>query len=429
MLATNYRERLQKSALNLNDLCEITPFGGRRKRVNLNRNKIDIVPELYPADSNTPTVFLPLFKTPHFHYQLQLEKFGSEAQEDCFVLKTIIGEPYQINGQLSRESFVEKDDVVYIGQNRLIFKNKNYEQDFEMMSEHPCLENPSIIDSPLHVYLEGETGTGKTHLAKKIHECSRRPGKFVHINLAAFSPQLIESELFGHTKGSFTGAIQEKEGAFLEAHLGTLFIDEIDSVPAEIQTKLLLFLDHLKIRPVGGREDIEVKTKLIISSGRPLVPLVEKGDMRRDFYYRITSGIQIKLEPVRSSQKMLKRYLMRFCLDNKVSITERLEDFYATLPWPGNYRQLKGHLNLKMEMSRSKKLDMDENDERLMLVSTNLQDLDKEKSWTPLDEYKKDYVYKVLSFNHGQIHKTARILQISPNTLKRMISEKEDKQF
>ena len=146
---------------------------------------------------------------------------------------------------------------------------------------------------------------GKLH-CKKIHRDSGKVGRFVHLNLSSFSRELVESELFGHTKGAFTGAVLEKMGAIKEAHRGTLFLDEIDSIDLEIQTKLLTFLDHGEYRQVGGGVQ-KSSVRMIFSTGRENIKnLVEKGKIRLDFYYRIKNSLVINLPNLRDDKDLLK---------------------------------------------------------------------------------------------------------------------------
>src|SRR5690606_12983163 len=126
---------------------------------------------------------------------------------------------------------------------------KNTQENSELLELN---SSKKIIQSNLPILIEGETGTGKTTLAKSIHQMSERSGEFVHVNLSAFSENLMESELFGHLKGAFTGAYNDKKGAIERANNGTLFLDEIDSTSIAVQTKLLLFLDNYKLSPVGS---------------------------------------------------------------------------------------------------------------------------------------------------------------------------------
>ena len=154
-----------------------------------------------------------------------------------------------MNGSQVLHGIVQENDEIRIGYSKLRFIRKfnlcskeenNYVHNFEIMNK-----------SDLPILIEGETGVGKTSLARKLHENSLRKN-FVHINLSAFSPTLIESELFGHLRGSFTGAHSDKKGAFSKANGGTLFLDEIDSLPRELQVKLLNFLDDKEFIPVGS---------------------------------------------------------------------------------------------------------------------------------------------------------------------------------
>ena len=158
----------------------------------------------------------------------------------------------------------------------------------------------NLINSDLKILISGETGTGKSHLARKVHEKSGRLGEFVAINLSSFNPQLIESELFGHKKGSFTGAIHDKTGAFSMAKNGTLFLDEIDSLPLDLQTKLLTFIDNKKFRRVGDTKEESINTRLIFASGRPLEQLVEQGSFRKDLFFRLKSGHSVEMASLRN---------------------------------------------------------------------------------------------------------------------------------
>ena len=194
--------------------------------------------------------------------------------------------------------------------------------------DHPILKNHKLIRSDLNILIQGETGTGKTRLARRIHDESGSSGDFVHINLSSFSPSLIESELFGYQKGSFTGAIKNKVGALASANFGTLFIDEIDSLPFALQTKLLLFLDDQKFSPVGSRQVLSANTRIIFASGRSLIDLVKRGSMREDFYFRIISGHEIRMRPLRDCPELIDRLINHFSIKNNVSLTIKLKEFY-----------------------------------------------------------------------------------------------------
>jgi DNA-binding NtrC family response regulator len=228
----------------------------------------------------------------------------------------------------------------------------------------------------------------------------------------------LESELFGHEKGAFTGAIAVKKGALREAHNGTLFLDEIDSIDRETQTKLLLFLDDQKVRPVGGREE-SVNTRLIFSSGSSLTEMVKRGEMRKDFYFRISQGESIVLPKLRERSDLIEYFITEFSIKENVMFTQKLCDFYKTLPWPGNVRQLLGHLELKKISSRSRRIDFDLIDQKLICLSSDLYDLEGENSEIlSLKDMKEQYINQVYHKMDGHLRKTAQCLSISERVVR-----------
>ena len=248
------------SSLGLNGVREddefiLEAFQERSRTFRLKRLKYTFsISNSFSYDLATSSFNLPYFDKDNsidqFELVLMKSKFSSTYNEKSrYLLKSCHQIPFRINGSYCFEAFLERGDIVEIGFNRLQFLKSNTQ--LKVLSEEHLIPD-SIIQSQLNLLIEGETGTGKTTLAKKIHEKSGRSGRFIHLNLSSFSSNLIESELFGHIKGSFTGATTNKTGAILEAHKGTLFLDEIDSLNLELQTKLLLFLDNYEVRPVGG---------------------------------------------------------------------------------------------------------------------------------------------------------------------------------
>ncbi len=196
------------------------------------------------------------------------------------------------------------------------------------------------------VLLMGETGTGKGLIAEAIHRLSeRRDRKFIHVNCAALPEQLFESELFGHVKGSFTGAVDNKKGLLAEADGGTVFLDEIDKSPLSIQGKLLQFLDSRKIRPVGGNEEFSVDVRLIFASKMDLISKCSDGTVLEDFFYRI-NDFPITVPPLRDRKEdidlLAEHYLKIFCERSGKKIVGFSEDALAFLRgyrWPGNVRE------------------------------------------------------------------------------------------
>lgn len=196
------------------------------------------------------------------------------------------------------------------------------------------------------ILLRGESGTGKEVIARSIHFLSARKNKpFIKVNCTALTESLLESELFGHEKGAFTGALQDRVGRFEQAHGGTLFLDEIGDISPAFQVKLLRVLQERELERVGGNKTIKVDVRLICATNRNLEEAVNKGDFRSDLYFRI-NVISIHLPPLRDRRDdiplLVERILARFNRDNstKICITPEAMHVLSKCLWPGNVREL-----------------------------------------------------------------------------------------
>lgn len=418
MLAT---DNLITRGLRYGDYCTVIPAGGAKRKLRLNRTCWDIVPE-GEREGPHPTIQLPGIKANSF--KLRLELTPIENGESRFLLRSMDGRPFALNGQWGREVFVEsRDTLSAAGPTRIEFSAYHPKDDFKLPQTSWMLEDQTILNSNLSILLQGETGTGKGHLAREIHQKSGRNGAFVAVNIQAFAASLVESELFGHKKGAFTGAIRDKLGAISQAKFGTLFIDEIDSLSKDLQTKLLLFLDDLTFRPVGAERSEKANVRLIFASGQDLSQLVVKGQVRSDFYFRLKQGIAINLKPLRERPEDIGRHCELFAINENVSISERLIQFYTSLPWPGNVRQLRGHLQTKKIMSKTRKLDFDECDDGLMTMSSNLIGLPQLTGpIRPMEEIKKNYAAWAMKKGQFELGWTARQLGVNPKTLRQWLA-------
>jgi transcriptional regulator with GAF, ATPase, and Fis domain len=193
----------------------------------------------------------------------------------------------------------------------------------------------------LSIYLNGETGTGKEVLARLVHAWSDRASRpFVPLNCGALALSLAESELFGHVKGSFTGAVRDRPGALLQAHGGTLFLDEVGDLPPELQVKLLRFLENGEIRPVGSERVLHADVRIVCATHKPLKTLVEEGKFRQDLYFRLAS-IPISIPPLRQRPGDVKMLADRFAASFGKSLSEEAHLRLRVHAWPGNVRELR----------------------------------------------------------------------------------------
>jgi len=216
-----------------------------------------------------------------------------------------------------------------------------------------------VAGSKSTVLIRGETGTGKEQIARAIHLASPRAQQpFVAVNCAALSEGVLESELFGHEKGAFTGALQQVKGRFERAHGGTLFIDEVGDIPAGTQVKLLRAIQERAFERVGGTDTIQVDTRIIAATNRDLEKMVKEGQFREDLYYRL-NVVSIVIPPLRQRrrdiQPLIDHFLKKFSEDNQKpirGISKEALDLLMKHDYPGNVRELENIIEQAVVMSR-----------------------------------------------------------------------------
>jgi len=210
------------------------------------------------------------------------------------------------------------------------------------------INRAAMVSMP--VLIRGESGTGKELVARELHmRSNRKRGPFVAVNTAAISASLIESELFGHVKGAFTGADRPREGVFRQAHGGTLFLDEIGDMPAAVQTRLLRVLQESVVQPVGSEESVKVDVRVLSATHQDLEVAIEEKAFRQDLYYRLR-GIELSLPPLRQRQEDILLLANAF-----IGIDRRFErraiEAMIAHSWPGNVRELKQRVESASAMS------------------------------------------------------------------------------
>jgi DNA-binding NtrC family response regulator len=284
-----------------------------------------------------------------------------------------------------------------------------------------------VAPTNMSILLSGETGTGKEVFSQAIHQASKRNSKpFVALNCSAFSKELLESELFGHTAGAFTGALRDKKGLIEEAHTGTLFLDEIGEMALELQARLLRVLETGEFLRIGETKPAKADIRIIAATNRDLEKEAEAGNFRSDLFYRL-AAFQITLPPLReriADIEPLARYFVRlFSLKSDRKIRSLSPDFIKALqqnPWRGNIRELKNVVERSVIMAESDMLTI--NDLPYEMQPSGFDENDQLSAFS-LASVEKLHIRKVLNYTRGNKTETARLLNIGLTTLYRKIDE------
>ncbi|MFL2815385.1 MAG: nitrogen regulation protein NR(I) [Alphaproteobacteria bacterium] len=312
-----------------------------------------------------------------------------------------------------------------------------------------------LSQNDLTVMIYGESGTGKELVAKALHKYSTRSEKpFIALNMAAIPNDLIESELFGHEKGSFTGAHQKSDGKFKLAEKGTLFLDEIGDMPIDAQTRLLRVLQEGEFTPIGGKEKIQADTRIIAATHKNLSNLIEKGEFREDLFYRL-NVVPISIPPLRERKEDIPELVNHFLdkakdlkLEPKKFTTESFQ-ILEKYQWPGNVRELENFIlklcalytdesimneDLTEEIKNLQKIDQQmldsENQFSKILenyLSRNINKINKEYQGDVYNyfvtELEKVLLLEVLKNKNGNQLKASELLGLNRNTLRKKITE------
>ena len=312
----------------------------------------------------------------------------------CLEKKKLIKEVKALRGMLSKQ----------YGFDNIIGRDKKMKKVLKLLAQ--------AADTDSNVFLQGESGTGKELIAKPLHVASsRRDAPFIAVNCGAIPETLFESELFGHKKGAFTGAVTNRQGLLEKAQGGTLFFDEISEIPFSVQAKLLRVIQENELYPLGGGEKVSLNVKMVAATNTNIVEEVKKGNFREDLYYRI-HVIPITLPPLRERKESIPLLAHHFLNEFRTRMKKLVKKFSSramdkllSSSWPGNIRELKNVVEYSVAMSDSD------------IISEDLIIMNKAESplhgMKPLKDakldFEKDYLVELLELTQGKVTKAAKL--------------------
>jgi len=376
---------------------------------------VEWVQSLRESGCNTPVIFI----TAHAHLDIAIDAIRAGAAD--FIIK-----PFRMDQILTAvDRCIERQDIKR--ENFVLRRQVDKIYDGSgMIGECQSIRNlgeviKRVAPMPSTILIDGESGTGKELAARSIHDLSGRTGIFVPVNCGAMSAELLESELFGHVKGAFTGAHQGREGLFSYANGGTLFLDEIGEMPLSMQAHLLRVLDEKNIRPVGSNQEVPVDVRIIAATNRKLEECVRKGDFREDLYFRL-NVLNLQIPPLRERIEDLKE-LSEYFIDTisaglgiKPSKLSNNEVAYlSAYQWPGNVRELKNVIERSLLLNTSPS-------ESISSTTQEATARQADETSTLLADVEKHHILKILNIENGNKSSAARRLGISRKTLDRKVT-------
>ena len=353
-----------------------------------------------------------------------------------FLTKPIDVEHLRLVVQRALRERALRDELAYLRSqlqtrysfHNILSKNPQMHAIFELISNLACTNTTVLI--------EGETGTGKEQAARAIHQTSQtRQGPLVAVNCAALPENLLESELFGHEKGSFTSAVSQRRGRFELADGGTIFLDEVGDVPAPMQAKLLRVLQERKFERVGGTQSIEVDVRVIAATNRSLKRLVKEGTFREDLYYRL-NVVKIDLPPLRERTEDIPLLATHFCVkysrrdEPPKQISPQAMEVLLNHQWPGNIRELENAIERACVTSRDNVIQIENLPRELVVppASKLPVHIDLNRSLPQLlrdvtASIEQQYICKALKKSRGNVGRCARICGMSRRSITGKINE------
>ena len=384
---------------------------------------IELLSEIKKHDAATPVIIMTAYASQKtaieavnngaFHYLIKHAKNDEIKMvvRNALDIKRVRSENQMLKRQLKKSSDLKT----------IIGKSEEMEKVFNLVDK--------VADTDSTILICGESGTGKELIARAIHFRSNRANNpFVSINCGALPESLLESELFGHVKGSFTGAIRDKEGLFKVAQGGTFFLDEVGETSPTIQVKLLRVLQEREIIPVGGTNPIKVDVRLIAATNADLEKAVAQENFRADLYYRL-NVIPVYLPPLRRRRDdvpllvshFLKKFNDNLAPEAQKGITKESMDILINYSWPGNVRELENVIERAVILEDSQEITAESLPDKLRFKESSPQRLIRDRANVTLEELEREYLIKVLEDTNWQKKRASAILGINASTLYRKI--------
>lgn len=368
-----------------------------------------------------------IYMTAYADLEMAVEALRNGA--DDFVMKPFRAEQMLLSIQrsLSRQQIVRENSLLRL-QLQQIKDDSGVIGNSEVIKETLSLAH-RVAPTQSTVLVQGETGTGKELIARTIHNSSQRTGGFVAINCGTIAPELFESELFGHIKGAFTGAMQTRDGLLLHADKGTLFLDEIGELPANMQAKLLRVLEERVIRPVGSEREVPVDVRIVAATNRDLSELAESGQFRQDLYFRLNVML-IQVPPLRERiddvEILVEHFMRQLSAEMRLAPLELMHTDWQRLKeyhWPGNVRELRNLVERTLLLGRLPPTSLRTQGDLSTDGARNEANTSQEAQAFPVDwplaDVERAHIEAVLkSVNHNK-SAAARILGVSRKTLER----------
>jgi len=382
---------------------------------------IQVLAEVKKVDRNLPVVIMTAYASQKtaiealnngaFYYLIKRAK----NEEIKMVIRNALDMHRVKNENVFLKKQLKKKDEF----KEIIGKSDEIQEVFQLVDK--------VADTDSTILICGESGTGKELIAKAIHYRSGRSNQpFISINCGALPESLLESELFGHVKGSFTGAIKDKEGLFKVACSGTFFLDEVGETSPAIQVKLLRVLQEREIIPVGGTTPIKVDARLIAATNADLEKAVQEDTFRADLYYRL-NVIPIVIPPLRDRRddvELLVDHFLRIASENsgrKRTLSKETMELLVNYDWPGNVRELENIIERAVILEEGDEITVDSLPDKIRNHSQQRRKIVMEKAQMTLEELEKEYLISVLEATGWQKKKASSILGINASTLYRKI--------